>query len=221
MALLGAALLPASTESAVGATFGPGDYMESTEQACTLNFVFDGTGPRAGKVYVGTAAHCVNRVGEPISTDAFPNIGAVVLIGNADVTAQDYALIEVRSDLHGAVRASVRGYPQYPTGYTVSNETRIGERIQASGYGLGFDLTQPTREKRIGVLTYDNAELFEFAGAMMWGDSGGPLVHVPTGKALGIESRVCLGACTDEGPTVEGILAKAAARGYPLQLRTV
>ena len=46
-------------------------------------------------------------------------------------------------------------------------------------------------------------------------------MHVKTGKALGIVSRLCAGACSEEGPTVQGILAKAAARGFPVTLRTV
>jgi hypothetical protein len=46
-------------------------------------------------------------------------------------------------------------------------------------------------------------------------------VHIGTGKALGIVSRLCAGACSEEGPTVQGILAKAASRGFSVTLRTV
>jgi hypothetical protein len=71
------------------------------------------------------------------------------------------------------------------------------------------------------VLTYDDAETFGVVGPLIHGDSGGPLVHIPTGKALGSETGLCVGLCTDEGPTVQGILAKAAAAGFPVELRTV
>ena len=64
-------------------------------------------------------------------------------------------------------------------------------------------------------------ELYDVTGPIHWGDSGGPLVHVRTGKALGIVSRLCAGACSEEGPTVQGILAKAAAAGFPVSLKTV
>jgi hypothetical protein len=37
---------------------------------------------------------------------------------------------------------------------------------------------------------------------------------------MGIVSRLCVGLCTEEGPTVQGILAKARARGFALALRT-
>ena len=61
------------------------------------------------------------------------------------------------------------------------------------------------------------------AGPLWWGDSGGPIVHRPTGRALGIVSRICTraNACTEEGPTVQGIIDKAASRGFDLTLETV
>ena len=46
-------------------------------------------------------------------------------------------------------------------------------------------------------------------------------MHVGSGKALGIVSRLCAGACSEEGPTVQGIIAKAASRGFPVALLTV
>lgn len=58
-------------------------------------------------------------------------------------------------------------------------------------------------------------------GRLIVGDSGGPLVHIPPGKAYGIVSRLCVGICEEEGPTVEGLLAKAAARRFTVTLRTV
>jgi hypothetical protein len=59
------------------------------------------------------------------------------------------------------------------------------------------------------------------AGPIHWGDSGGPLVHIETGKALGIVSELCVGTCSEQGPTVQGLIAKAASRGYSVTLRTV
>ena len=100
-------------------------------------------------------------------------------------------------------------------------DTLNGDAIQLSGYGLGYDTTPTTQEKRQAIMGFDDAELYDVAGPIHWGDSGGPLVHVRTGKALGIVSRLCAGACSEEGPTVQGILAKAAAAGFPVTLRTV
>jgi hypothetical protein len=49
---------------------------------------------------------------------------------------------------------------------------------------------------------------------------GQPVRDIGTGKALGIVSRLCAGACSEEGSTVQGILAKAASRGFPVTLGT-
>ena len=196
----------------------PGAYHETSVGACTLSFVYSGP---SGQTLLGTAAHCVDRVGETVRDIDGVSWGKVAFIGDADDTAEDFAFIAVDSEDLSRVRNGVKGHPQYPTGFTRSSETALGDVIQQSGYGLGFDLTAPTREQRKAVLTFDDASIWGIAGLMNFGDSGGPLIHVRTGKALGIESRICIGVCTDEGPTVEGILNRAAAARFPVTLRTV
>ena len=78
-------------------TLQPGDYVETSVGSCTLSFVYDGLGSLAGKVYIGTAAHCVSNVGELVRDIDGATVGRVALIGNANITAQDYAFIEVLS----------------------------------------------------------------------------------------------------------------------------
>ena len=199
----------------------PGAYVETTVGSCTLNFVYDGAGNNAGKVYIGTAAHCVENVGDPVWDLAGTHFGTVAFIGNAELNPHDYAFIEVAASHVGRVSPAVKGHPTYPVGYTTHTETQAGDLIQLSGYGVPFGVSRPTQEERLATLVYDEQSHFGVAGVLSWGDSGGPLVHIPTGKALGIESRVCTGPCTDTGPTLEGILAKAAAAGFPVTLRTV
>lgn len=213
LAALAALLLPASA-SAQG-KIQPGASMD----ICTLNFVYDGQGTRAGKVYIGTAAHCVEKVGEEIKGEGKP-IGTVAFIGDAANANTDYAFIEVLESELGRVDPSVKGYPEYPTGFTVPEDTAAGDVIQISGYGIGFGETQPTQEKRQGVLQSDDAEIYSMSGPSVNGDSGGPFVHVNTGKALGIVSRYGFEtASTDYGPTVQGILDKAAKGGFGVSLR--
>ena len=200
----------------------PGDYMESGGSACTLNFVYDGTGSLAGRTFIGTAAHCVSRVGDDVALEDGTVFGDVALIGDPDATAPDYAFIEVRSAFVSRLSPALKGHPTLPRGgYTRSTETRTGDLIQQSGYGLGANITNVTREQRRSVLVFDDAEYGGIVGYSIFGDSGGPYVHLPTGKAFGIVSRACIDICQEEGPTVEGLLAKAAARGFTVQLRTV
>lgn len=218
-ALLAVAVVPLSSEAGMG-TIQPGDAISTSVGGCTVNFVFDG----GGKVYIGTAAHCVSKLGEKVFSvvgGGCNDFGTVAYIGDADSTARDFALIEVRSDCESKVSAAVKGHPQYPTGSTTYQETTLGDAVQFSGYGLGFGFTAVTQEERVGVFQSDNAHSYQLSGPTNFGDSGGPIVHVSTGEALGIISRFCTLACTDTGPTVEGMLKHLADDGLPVTLRTV
>ena len=207
--------LPGSATAAV--TLQPGAYHETDAGSCTLNFAYSG----GGKTYLGTAAHCVASLGQSVRDIDGTDFGKVAFIGDQDVTQWDFAFIEVDPEDLGRVSPAVKGHPAFPKGSTVAADTLTGDTIQLSGYGLGYDTTPATQERRQAIMGFDDAEIYDVSGPIHWGDSGGPLVHVKTGKALGIVSRLCAGACSEEGPTVQGILAKAAASGFPVTLRTV
>ena len=209
------ALAPASAQAAV--TLQPGAYHETDAGSCTLNFAYSG----GGGTLLGTAAHCVSTVGQRVRDIEGVEFGSVAFIGDADVTERDFAFIKVDSEDVARVSPAVKGYPAFPKGSTVPADTLTGDAIQLSGYGLGYDTTKATQESRQAIMGFDDTEIYTVSGPIHWGDSGGPLVHRRTGKALGIVSRLCAGACSEEGPTVQGILAKAAASGYPVTLRTV
>ncbi len=215
----------------LGAASAPGEAATNWIQpgaqhdgSCTLNFVFDGVGANTGRVFIGTAAHCVTSVGQSVSATGYPNFGAIAWLGNADRTAWDFALIEVHPQFHSFVNPAVKGHPSFPTGATVPTDTWFGDIVQISGYGLGYGWTTPTQENRQASFQFDDANVYSLTGPIHWGDSGGPLVHRDTGKALGTVSRLCseeyLG-CSEEGPTVQGILTKLSGAGFPVALRTV
>lgn len=220
-------LLVAPFAAAAAGDIHPGDKLNGT---CTLNFVFDGIGPRAGKVYIGTAAHCVLAIGDAASTPAAGTFGHVVYVGdlpeeetNGLAGSQlDFALIEVAPDFQASLRPDVRGHPGMPTGVTSAATTGSGDLLIVSGHGLGFGLSTATRENRTGVLIADDARSFLADTMAVPGDSGGPLLHAD-GRALGTISRLALFATppsTDDGPTVAGILAELASVGFPVTLRT-
>ena len=194
----------------------PGAYHETDGAGCTLNFIYDG----AGGPYVGTAAHCVERVGQwTYDLDGDP-IGRVAAIGSEDATETDWALIRIEGAALGRINPSVIGHPGTPTGVTAPATTSSGDRVYTSGHGLGFFVTNVTREQRPAALMYDDTEIYTLLGALIYGDSGGPIVHATSGRALGIVSRLCLGTCEEEGPTVQGLIAKAAAKGLSVTLRS-
>src|SRR3712207_5904443 len=211
---LGAA--PAGADAAV--TLQPGAYHETDAGSCTLNFAY----ARGTETLLGTAAHCVDKVGQRVRDIEGVEFGSVSFVGDANSSeGWAFAFIKVDAEDVARVAPAVKGYPQYPKGSTTPSETAAGDQIQISGYGAGYGTTKPTQEQRKAILTFDNADLAGVAGPIHWGDSGGPLVHIKTGKALGIVSELCVGSCTEQGPTVQGLINKAASRGYSVTLRTV
>ena len=210
-----AAVLAVPAVAAAAQPVQPGAYHVTGDAGCTLNFIYDGS----GGPYVGTAAHCVDNVGQwSYDADGAP-IGRVAAIGNEDSTEADWALIRIEGDALSRIKPGVLGHPGTPTGVTTSTTTNTGDAVYTSGHGLGFNFINVTREQRPAILTYDDPEIYTVLGALIFGDSGGPIVHASTGRALGIVSRLCIGICEEEGPTVQGIIAKAAAKGFSISVR--
>lgn len=197
---------------------------------CTLNFVFDGVGPKAGKVYLGTAAHCIfDGIGEDASTTGNTRFGDVAYVGDVYEDENgipgvqlDFALIEVRATHVANVKADMLGRAGFPAGVATSTTTAAGDLLYVSGHGMGYDLTAATRENRLGVLLSDDAREYSADTMAVNGDSGGPVV-LADGRALGTISIYGFGDAppsTDHGPTVQGIVAELGSLGWPVALRT-
>jgi hypothetical protein len=201
------------------ASIQPGDFMHSDGKSCTLGFV----ATSGADTFFLSAAHCVEQ-SAPVELADGTILGDVVTEGDAEseipATSRDWALIRVRPHLVANVVAAVRGSAGTPTGVALESETGFGDLIKHSGYGLGFDMIDVTREQRYGVLVDHSTGEWVSIGSDIFGDSGGPVIHVATGRALGLVSRLCVGTCTSLGPTIEGVFQQAAAAGYPLVLRT-
>jgi hypothetical protein len=208
----------------------PGVSITMGGSYCTLNWIYDGTGPRAGTVYGGTAAHCVESVGQRISLSetslgpAIEEFGTVAYI-SADL---DTAFIEVDAGKLGQVNAAMKGHPAIPAGVASAEETAVGDVCQFSGYGVGFHLIPPTQESRVGVLVSNDGTQHYCNGPVSPGDSGGPVGDVTVGnKALGIVNTLGVGIqdglpiAGEGGVSMPALLADAAANGFPVQLRTV
>lgn len=211
-----AALLPMHAANA--GSIQPGDFMQNGDKGCTLGFVVTS----GVDTYFLTAAHCVDVPSEVVLADGTVVGDAVAEGSSVDEPpdpADDWALVQVRPHLLSSVVSAVRG-GSTPTGVATSADTGLGDLIKHSGYGIPWDITNLTREQRYGVLWSEDDGTWASIGPDTFGDSGGPVVHVSSGKALGLVSRLCLGTCTSIGPTIAGIFDRAAAIGYPLQLRT-
>lgn len=228
---------PVALTLPAGTFIQPGQQVRTPLGSCTLNFAYDGTGDDAGRVFIGTAAHCFSAVGEPASVGGVP-VGQVVYLGDVrggdngiPGVQTDFALIEVLPAYHASVKGEVKGHPGLPTGLKPWGTARTGDLLYFSGYGTGFSATQPTREARVGVYTVrDNVDgrPANWAGIapIIFGDSGGPVLHAD-GRALGVISYTQVVFAPDRvqttgmgGAWVQVALSEAAAQGFTATLRT-
>ncbi|HEX2029901.1 MAG TPA: hypothetical protein VHL78_00665 [Actinomycetota bacterium] len=220
------ALIPAPVVAQT-ATIQPGaSIVNESGGQCTLNWVYDGTGAHAGEVFVGTAAHCVDRVGESITLQTGTFGQPVLVIGEVAFISPnlDYSLIRVREENLGFVSPAMKGHPEIPTGVSTTETANLGDIIQFSGNGVGFHATTLTQEERVGVLHFNDGTEWSALGPVTFGDSGGPAGDITDGnKALGIVTVLCVGTtCSGAGGvSLEGLLQDAAAFGFTVAVRTV
>ncbi len=209
----------------------PGASTEADGSYCTLNWIYKNGA--TGKYYGGTAAHCIEGVGQTVNLASgslgsvlFP-IGRVAFVG----PSLDYAFIELLPSVLGQVNPRMKGHPEYPTGVSTTETAQQGDIVQFSGNGVGFHLLQATREQRVGVLNCNDGVEHAAIGPVISGDSGGPVGDQTDGfKALGIVNTVGAGIDTgcnlalahvgEGGLSLQGILADAAANGFSVRLVT-
>lgn len=210
---------------------------------CTLNWVYlrHVTDRRHHRkvtaVYVGTAAHCVDRLGQRI--DLWDNgvpgtparrIGKVAYISEA----LDFALIAVDRANWKRVSPAMAGHPDIPTGVSTTRTSRLGDVVQFSGHGVATDAATQTQQGRQGWLQYNDGRQQKVAGVVSPGDSGGPVADVTDGnKALGIVTSGGFACCHDwpvpgasphvgeRGVALPGLLSDAAGHGFKVSLATV
>ena len=203
-----------------------------TGSQCTGGFVFDGTGAQAGRHYLGLAAHCVEaKVGEPVADAKGNAFGTVAMsVWPYDNYAEDYAFVEIDPAAYPRVDPALAGHPSIPSGVLPAGGGAVGDRVQFSGWGFVTESKTYTREQRVGLLKNTTDRLWFAWGIISNTDSGGPVVHLPSGGAMGSVSNFCVPlpvdhgegfepGCTGWGPTVAGILADAARRGFTAEVR--
>lgn len=214
-ALLAPALVPAlaPAPAAEGATgIAPGALVVTSKGQCTLNFVYTDA---AGRLYVGTAGHCVDRVGDRVSTPGVGSFGTVVFMRGGGM---DFALIAVDEGKRARVSPAVARWGG-PTGVAEDAETGTGDLVALYGYGLVYRETEATRA-RLGVIARDDAREYAMDAPSINGDSGGPVLVKATGEALGIVSALGSGGGTTWGPRVSYILSRLHEAGWDVTLVT-
>lgn len=169
----------------------PGSFMVDPS-GCRMNFVF-----RSGGSYaIGTAGHCVDRVGQRVTLlTVAPGGGTPVLVDIGEVVvrsfstkriAPDFALVRIRPELNAWVFATIAqvggpcviyagsGLAQVPVPTIFNGQaSRAGPEVVAHyGHGLGVGTGGTARS---GVAVYWESAAYYFDSAAAFGDSGSPV----------------------------------------------
>ncbi|MDX6287764.1 MAG: hypothetical protein QOG53_3249 [Frankiales bacterium] len=216
-----------ATPAAAAPVIQPGSSLEFGSSFCTANWVYNGAD---GSTYLGSARHCTTGVGQQVDL-ATSSLGTPIQrIGQVAYTsaALDFLLIRVDPAVVPQVSAALAGHPNIPTGVSTTSTAAIGDVVQYSGHGVGFHLTTPTQQQRVGILGFNDGTQHYSYGAVTPGDSGGPVADVTDGnKALGIVDTVgvavagLLPQVGEGGVSLQALLADAGAHGFSITLRTV
>ncbi|HVE63801.1 MAG TPA: hypothetical protein VNB94_08380 [Mycobacteriales bacterium] len=214
----------------------PGSRVKTVGVAtCTAGFVFDGVGRLARRHYLALAAHCVEGEVGAVVTDAVGNRFGTVAFTMWPYTtfADDFAFVLLDRASYPRISPAMAGHPSMPTGVAAVGTTAPGDRVQVSGWGTLTTANATTREQRVSVLKDHDADFWSSWTVVSPGDSGGPVAHVPTGAALGSVSNLCVplpvnhsggfervAGCAGYGPSVVGMIRRAAAKGFTVRVRT-
>lgn len=173
-------------------------------------------------VFIGTAGHCTDELGERTSVPGVGEIGTVVYDSDVAGVGVDFSLIQLDPERVTQTNPQMRGY-EGPTGLATPAMLALGDRVDVYGYGLVVGQREETRP-RWGLLTdWTDTEYVADMPAVN-GDSGSPLLHDESGTALGIISRYGtdqVPPSTDVGPLITWVLQEVRAAGFDVVLATI
>jgi hypothetical protein len=217
-----------ATPMAVAATvIQPGSSLAFGNSFCTANWVYDGP----GGPYIGAAGHCTSTgVGQQVDLATMSLGSSIERIGTVAYVSSslDFLLVRLDAGVLPQVSAAMAGHPTIPTGVSTTSTAKQGDLIQFSGHGVGFDLTTPTQQQRVGIFNFFDGGYQYVLAAVTPGDSGGPVADITDGnKAVGIVDTVGVNSAAggvnvgEGGVAVYALLQDATAHGFPISLRTV
>lgn len=196
---------------------------------CTYNWVFyDLVYPTAEDphptpaVYIGTAAHCTDDLGERTVLPGVGHIGTVVYDSDLVGSDVDFSLVEIDAPLVEETNPQMRGFVG-PTRVVAADDLEVGDQVDVHGYGIVLGQNDLTRSRFGFLVNWTDHEYVADMPAVN-GDSGAPLLHDETGAALGIISRYGFSAMppsTDVGPLMTWVMDELEEAGFDVTIATV
>ena len=155
---------------------------------CTANFVFGGL----GNPHIGTAAHCVNGIGDElvmqVDSVTLASVGTVVARTGAQEPGNDFALIRIDP----AVATKWGVTPSIPViGGPNGVYTGCGP-IPVLHYGHGYAAAVGQGKPEGGIVADWSDDAYAWAGFGLPGDSGSPVITA-TGQAAGNFTHLVVG----------------------------
>jgi hypothetical protein len=194
----------------------PDDTVPYSFHRCTMGFILaDGK----GALYMITAGHCVTSKGARVHSETGQAIGTVVF--DLQSGTDDIALVRIDRGVYKQVSPSVRDWGG-PTGVATPQSVRALDEVRFSGFSFILGDLTLTRARTGLLISQDRVHYLADTTASE-GDSGAPFIDSRTGQAIGIVRDFGLTdvpPVTDDGPSVQRILALLARAGYQLHLKT-
>jgi hypothetical protein len=194
----------------------PDNALPYSFHRCTMGFIL---ADRRGALYMITAGHCVTRKGARTYSETGEAFGTVVF--QLQSGTDDIALVRIDRARYKQVSPSVRDWGG-PTGVSTPSTSKRYDQLKFSGFSFILGDIPQTRA-RTGLLISQNAIHYLADTSASEGDSGAPFIDARTGQAVGIVRDFGLTdvpPVTDDGPTVQRILALLSKAGYGLRLKT-
>ena len=158
---------------------------------CTANFIFsDGSDWRV-EPYIGTAAHCTDKVGDvvfmQVDTATIAAVGTVVKRTSTEDPGADFALIRIYPEV--AAKWGVN--PAIPTGGPQGIYTGCQAGLPVKNYGHGYGVAVAQGKPEVGVSAHWYDDGYGWFGYGFPGDSGSG-VTLATDESAGNFTHIIL-----------------------------
>jgi hypothetical protein len=166
---------------------------------CTANFVYSSGGGSVapavadGNLYLGTAGHCVDRVGDVVyGVISTPGVGeSIVRIGTVSRAIEEYDGSSVQDFAAIKIENGLPVFPDSPVGgpQGIYDGCEVGQPLKY--YGHGYEAVVAQGKPGGGVASHWYQDGLGYFGTAFGGDSGSGILHADN-RAVGDLTAIIL-----------------------------